>query len=173
MLNQSDRCNQSTGGPGGPRRTLPPARAAGLPGPAPGRQAPALAPALCRGRMWPRPQPLRTKEIRHVRLATIVTPDGPRLHVRARSGYVDVAEATGDARFSSLQYVLESGLAAMDTIRVLQDSDGAEAGLGLRRGRPFARGGEAPRSHRRFRGSQGGLSPRLEAPGKPVDGRQE
>src|ERR1039457_3887363 len=31
MLNQSDRCNQSTGGPGGPRRTLPPARAAGLP----------------------------------------------------------------------------------------------------------------------------------------------
>ena len=61
-----------------------------------------------------------------MRLATIVTPDGPRLHVRARSGYVDVAEATGDARFSSLQYVLESGLAAMDTIRALQDSDGRE-----------------------------------------------
>ena len=31
-----------------------------------------------------------------MRLATIATPDGLRLHVRARSGYVDVAEATGD-----------------------------------------------------------------------------
>ena len=28
-----------------------------------------------------------------MRLATIATPGGPRLHVRARSGYVDVAEA--------------------------------------------------------------------------------
>src|SRR6266852_5560115 len=70
--------------------------------------------------------PVRTKEIRPVRLATIITPDGPRLHVRARSGYVDVAEATGDPRFSSLQYVLESGLAAMDTVRALQDSDGRD-----------------------------------------------
>ena len=61
-----------------------------------------------------------------MRLATIATPDGPRLHVRARSGYVDVAEATGDPRFSSLQYVLESGLAAMDTVRALQDSGGRE-----------------------------------------------
>ena len=31
-----------------------------------------------------------------VRLATIATPDGPRLHVRGRSGYVDVAD--GDRR---------------------------------------------------------------------------
>ena len=61
-----------------------------------------------------------------MRLATIATPDGPRLHVRARSGYVDVAEATGDPRFSSLQYVLASGLAAMDTIRALQDGGGRE-----------------------------------------------
>jgi acylpyruvate hydrolase len=61
-----------------------------------------------------------------VRLATIVTSAGPRLHVRARSGYVDVAEATGDPRLSSLQYVLETGLPAMDAIRPLQDSDGRE-----------------------------------------------
>jgi acylpyruvate hydrolase len=63
-----------------------------------------------------------------VRLATIATPAGPRLHVRARSGYVDVAEATGDPRLSSLQYVLEAGLAAMDAIRPLQDRDGREVG---------------------------------------------
>src|ERR1700745_1945158 len=62
-----------------------------------------------------------------VRLATIATPAGPRLHVRARSGYVDVAEATGDPRLSSLQYVLEAGLPAMDALRALQDSDGSPA----------------------------------------------
>jgi acylpyruvate hydrolase len=61
-----------------------------------------------------------------VRLATIATPAGARLHVRARSGYVDVAEATGDARLSSLQFVLEAGLAAMDAIRPLQDAQGRE-----------------------------------------------
>ena len=60
-----------------------------------------------------------------MRLATIATPDGPRLHVRARSGYVDAAEATGDPRLSSLQYVLEAGLSAMDALRPLQDSDGS------------------------------------------------
>ena len=31
-----------------------------------------------------------------MRLATIATPDGLRLHVRGRSGYVNVAEANGD-----------------------------------------------------------------------------
>jgi acylpyruvate hydrolase len=61
-----------------------------------------------------------------VRLATIATPAGPRLHVRARSGYVDVAEATGDPRLSSLQYVLGAGLVAMDAIRPLQDSEGRQ-----------------------------------------------
>jgi len=61
-----------------------------------------------------------------VRLATIATPGGPRLHVRARSGYVDVAEATGDARLSSLQYVLSTGLAALDAIRPLSSLDGRE-----------------------------------------------
>ena len=61
-----------------------------------------------------------------MRLATIATPDGPRLHVRARSGYVDAAGATGDPRLSSLQYVLEAGLSAMDALRPLQDSDGSQ-----------------------------------------------
>jgi 2-keto-4-pentenoate hydratase/2-oxohepta-3-ene-1,7-dioic acid hydratase in catechol pathway len=61
-----------------------------------------------------------------VRLATIATPGGPRLHVRARSGYVDVAEATGDPRLSSVQYVLETGLPAMDAIRPLLGQPGRE-----------------------------------------------
>ena len=59
-----------------------------------------------------------------MRLATIATQAGPRLHVRARSGYVDVAEATGDSRLSSVRYVLEAGPAAMDAIRPLQQSEG-------------------------------------------------
>jgi 2-keto-4-pentenoate hydratase/2-oxohepta-3-ene-1,7-dioic acid hydratase in catechol pathway len=46
--------------------------------------------------------------------------------VRARSGYIDVAEATGDARLSSLQYVLSTGLAALDAIRPVQNLDGRE-----------------------------------------------
>ena len=63
-----------------------------------------------------------------MRLATIATPGGPRLHVRARSGYVDIAEATGDSRLSSIQYVLETGLAAMDAIRPLLGTEGREIG---------------------------------------------
>jgi acylpyruvate hydrolase len=59
-----------------------------------------------------------------VRLATIATPDGLRLHVRGRSGYVDVATATGNPRFSALQQVLEAGPLAMDSIQQLQDHDG-------------------------------------------------
>jgi hypothetical protein len=62
-----------------------------------------------------------------VRLASIATPDGPRLHVRARSGYVDAAEATGNPRLSSLQYLLESGPSAMDALRLLQDAEGRPA----------------------------------------------
>jgi acylpyruvate hydrolase len=68
-----------------------------------------------------------------VRLATIATPDGPRLHVRGRSGYVDAAEATGNPRLSSLQHVLETGSAAMDALWPLQQAGGrpvAEADFG-------------------------------------------
>ena len=42
-----------------------------------------------------------------MRLATIATSRGPRLHVKGRSGYVDVAEATGDSGLAALQRVLE------------------------------------------------------------------
>ena len=49
-----------------------------------------------------------------MRLATINTAAGPRLHVRARSGYVDLAEATGNPRFASVESFLEDGAAAWD-----------------------------------------------------------
>jgi hypothetical protein len=54
-----------------------------------------------------------------VRLATISTAAGPRLHVLGRSGYVDVGEATGDPRFASLRSFLEAGRPAMDAARGL------------------------------------------------------
>jgi len=63
-----------------------------------------------------------------VRLATIVTPNGPRLHVRGRSGYVDVGEETGDPGFASLAAVLSAGPRAMDAVRALADLDGREYG---------------------------------------------
>ena len=52
-----------------------------------------------------------------MRLATVLTPAGPRLHVRAGLGYVDVATATGEERLGSLAAVLEGGAAAMEAIR--------------------------------------------------------
>ena len=54
-----------------------------------------------------------------MRLATIVTPTGPRLHVRADDGYVDIGEASGDPRLASLRPFLEAGPSAMDTARGL------------------------------------------------------
>ena len=62
-----------------------------------------------------------------MRLATIVTQQGPRLHVRGRSGYVDAAAATGDPRMSGLQYVLAAGEPALDALRSLQAAEGREA----------------------------------------------
>ena len=41
-----------------------------------------------------------------MRLATVITEEGPRLHVRGEQGYVDVAVATGDERLSELNAVL-------------------------------------------------------------------
>ncbi len=63
-----------------------------------------------------------------MRLATIVTPAGLRLHVRGRSGYVDVGEETGDPGLASLASVLRAGPAAMDAVRALADRDGREYG---------------------------------------------
>jgi acylpyruvate hydrolase len=61
-----------------------------------------------------------------VRLATIVTPTGPRLHVRGRSGYVDVATESGDPEFVALAAVLGAGPAALDAVRALTGRDGRE-----------------------------------------------
>jgi acylpyruvate hydrolase len=61
-----------------------------------------------------------------VRLATINTENGLRLHVRGRSGYVDVAAETGDPRLASLAGLLAGGAAAMDTVGRLTDGDGRE-----------------------------------------------
>lgn len=61
-----------------------------------------------------------------MRLATMITPRGLRLHVRARSGYVDVADATRDEALSSLGGLLSAGAAAMDAARGVADRDGAE-----------------------------------------------
>ena len=47
-----------------------------------------------------------------MRLATIVTPDGPRLHVRTTSGgYADIAAATGNASHSQLTSFLAAAAA--------------------------------------------------------------
>jgi acylpyruvate hydrolase len=63
-----------------------------------------------------------------VRLATIVTHSGQRLHVKGRSGYVDVGAETGNPGFASLAAVLGGGPAAMDAVRALADRDGREYG---------------------------------------------
>jgi 2-keto-4-pentenoate hydratase/2-oxohepta-3-ene-1,7-dioic acid hydratase in catechol pathway len=59
-----------------------------------------------------------------MRLATMATPRGLRLHVRGRTGYVDVADGTGDPALATLRGLLEAG--AMDAARALADRDGTE-----------------------------------------------
>src|SRR6266436_2083163 len=61
-----------------------------------------------------------------MRLATIATPQGLRLHVRASTGYVDVGDATGDPALSSLRGLLDAGHAAMEPVRALLGRDGTE-----------------------------------------------
>ncbi len=63
-----------------------------------------------------------------MRLATISTAAGPRLHVLGRSGYVNVGEATGDPRLASLRSFLEAGLPATDAARGLVNRDGRQYG---------------------------------------------
>ena len=63
-----------------------------------------------------------------MRLATIVTAEGPRLHVLARSGYVDIGTETGDPRLASLGSFLAAGQPAMDAARPLTSRDGREYG---------------------------------------------
>jgi acylpyruvate hydrolase len=62
-----------------------------------------------------------------VRLATLITSSGPRLHVRAHGGgYVDIGEATGEARYAAFGSFLAAGPAATDAARALQERDGRE-----------------------------------------------
>jgi acylpyruvate hydrolase len=61
-----------------------------------------------------------------MRLATIVTPSGQRLHVRGRSGYVDAAQATGNPDYAELTAVVEGGRRALDALAPLAKQDGIE-----------------------------------------------
>ena len=61
-----------------------------------------------------------------MRLATITTPAGRRLHVRARTGYVDIAEATGEPAHARLRTFLEAGAPAMETASALTERDGTQ-----------------------------------------------
>lgn len=49
-----------------------------------------------------------------------------RLHVRGRTGYVDVAQATGEERLSELSAVLEGGADALEQVRAVSALDGRE-----------------------------------------------
>jgi 2-keto-4-pentenoate hydratase/2-oxohepta-3-ene-1,7-dioic acid hydratase in catechol pathway len=61
-----------------------------------------------------------------MRLATMATSQGLRLHVRAAVGYVDVADATGHQAWSSLRGLLEAGPAAMEAVNGLLGREGTE-----------------------------------------------
>ena len=61
-----------------------------------------------------------------MRLATVNTPEGLRLHVRGRSGYVDVAQVTGDARLSELAAVLAGGPEVMELVQSASEQAGRE-----------------------------------------------
>lgn len=64
-----------------------------------------------------------------MRLATMVTTRGLRLHVKAADGgYVDVADATGRQEYQALGTVLAAGAQAMDAIRTVIGHAGARFG---------------------------------------------
>ena len=82
-----------------------------------------------------------------MRLATVITEEGLRLHARGRNGYVDVAHATGDSRFSQLNAVLAGGPEAMEIVRGVCEQEGRDldarpntARLSRRRGGSCASG---------------------------------
>jgi len=61
-----------------------------------------------------------------VRLATIRTGEGPRLHVRGRSGYVDVAAESGESRLRSMTGLLDGGAAALEVAGQVSTAVGRE-----------------------------------------------
>ncbi len=61
-----------------------------------------------------------------VKLATVISNNGLRLHVRGPHGYVDVARATGDDRLSQLGAVLSGGPEVLELVRTASLQDGRE-----------------------------------------------
>jgi acylpyruvate hydrolase len=61
-----------------------------------------------------------------LRLATIITEGGLRLHVRGAAGYVDVAAATGEEHLSQLSAVLAGGPAVLERVRAVSALEGRE-----------------------------------------------
>ncbi|MGB9185590.1 MAG: fumarylacetoacetate hydrolase family protein [Solirubrobacteraceae bacterium] len=61
-----------------------------------------------------------------MRLATVITEEGPRLHVRGEEGYVDVASATGDAGLSELNAVLAGDADVLARVRDAAGQAGRE-----------------------------------------------
>jgi acylpyruvate hydrolase len=56
----------------------------------------------------------------------VITPAGPRLHVRGKSGHVDIADATGDARLSDLTAVLSGGPEVLELVSRASEQEGRE-----------------------------------------------
>jgi acylpyruvate hydrolase len=61
-----------------------------------------------------------------VRLATIVTTRGLRLHVAGANGYVDVGDATGQPELAALGQALSGGAATLETIRQASGHPGVQ-----------------------------------------------
>ncbi|MGH2871321.1 MAG: fumarylacetoacetate hydrolase family protein, partial [Solirubrobacteraceae bacterium] len=61
-----------------------------------------------------------------MRLATVVTGSGLRLHVLGDSGYVDVGHATGDERLSTVEAVLAGGPEVMELVAAAARREGRE-----------------------------------------------
>ncbi len=59
-----------------------------------------------------------------MRLATVDTPEGPRLHVRGPDGYVDVAQATGEAGLVDLTGLLGASADRWDLVRRAAEQPG-------------------------------------------------
>jgi 2-keto-4-pentenoate hydratase/2-oxohepta-3-ene-1,7-dioic acid hydratase in catechol pathway len=56
----------------------------------------------------------------------VYTDDGSRLHVRGRSGHVDVANATGDDRLADINAVLSGGPEVLELVQRVAEQDGRE-----------------------------------------------
>jgi acylpyruvate hydrolase len=61
-----------------------------------------------------------------LRLASVITSEGLRLHVRGAEGYVDVADATANQRLSELGAVLDGGPEAWELVRQASERPGRE-----------------------------------------------